>query len=117
MTSVSRIEKSKSNPVRKPKLQKILTNEQVSLYFAQETEKKDVSTGSNQDDIKQKRYANIYFGNMHRTHSYLDLLGLHQIKIALMNGQEFFVPDQTILSVYAGHTIFSIFLYNSQVLE
>ena len=91
MTHIKRFDKKTLG--RKPKPLEILTNEQVSLYFLKETSKKDVNPLSADSKIKQKNYTNEYVGNLHRTYSYLDLLSLHQIEIALKQGQEFYVPD------------------------
>ena len=48
-------------------------------------------------------------GNFYRSYSFMDLLNLVQIRDQLQREEKFFVPDQTLLSVYEGHTIFSIF--------
>ena len=58
-----------------------------------------------------------YEGNIFRTYSYMDLLNLVHIRSALQKEEDFYINDQTIVSVYEGHTIFSIFFYNPHVFE
>ena len=60
--------------------------------------------------IESKYYSKQYTGSLFRTHSYIDLLDLQFIKSALSKGDDFFIDEDTILSTYEGHTIFSIFL-------
>ena len=96
--------------------QRIHTNEQVSLLFAKKI-KKDATTHKVVNNITEKRYVREYEGNFYRTYSFIDLLNLSQIRHFLKKGEEIFVNDQTMLSVYEGHTIFSIFFYNPSVLQ
>ena len=62
-----------------------------------------------------------YEGVLHRTYSFIDLLNLVQIQNIVRRGQEFStipdIPDQTILSVYDGKTIFSIFKDSEKVFD
>ena len=50
-------------------------------------------------------------GSVCRTYDYLNLLDLSNILNALTKEEDFFIDEDTILSVYEGHTIFSIFLH------
>lgn len=56
-----------------------------------------------------KEYEGVFF----RSYSYMDLLNLRHMQNIVNRGQEFSTipdfPDQTILSVYEGQTLFSIF--------
>ena len=47
----------------------------------------------------------------------MDLLDLHYIRHALSNDKDFFIEQDTILSTYEGHTIFSVFLEKLKVFE
>ena len=58
-----------------------------------------------------------YEGNFYRTYSFLDLLNLNRIRQLLNNEEKFYIRTQTILSVYEGHTIFSIYLNYIEVYE
>jgi len=58
-----------------------------------------------------------YNGILYRQHTYLCLLDLQNIKNLLSRNDEFFVDEETYLSTYEGHTIFSIFLQKPQVFE
>ena len=89
----------------------------MSLYFSKGTKKNQIgqifeTKIKNKLGFKIKNYQSLYEGNIHRTYSFIDLLNLVQIRHALKKGEEVFIRDQTMLSVYEGHTIFSIFLYN-----
>ena len=60
--------------------------------------------------VIDKNLIKEYEGNFFRTYSFMDLLNLIHIRNLLRRGQELtIIPDQTILNVYEGHTIFSIF--------
>ena len=69
--------------------------------------KKDTATVIDKEIIKE------YEGAFFRTYSYLDLLNIVHMQNIVSRGQEFSTipdfPDQTILSVYDGRTLFSIF--------
>ena len=56
-------------------------------------------------------------GSVSRTYNYLNLLDLTNMLDALTKEEDFFIDEDTILSVYEGHTIFSIFLHRIQVYE
>ena len=47
----------------------------------------------------------------------MDLLNLVHVRNLLRRSEEFFVPDETMLSVYEGHTFFSIFQYNPEIFD
>ena len=65
----------------------------------------------------QKTMDREYEGNFYRTYSFLDLLNLVHIQNLLKRDEKFYIGDKTMLSVYEGHTIFSIFQFNPQVYE
>ena len=68
--------------------------------------------------VIDKNLVKEYEGNFFRTYSFMDLLNLIHVRNLLRRGQELTtIPDQTILSVYDGHTIFSIFQMNAEVFE
>ena len=98
-----------------------MTNEQVSLYF-QETRMKSKITlmgkeKKNESLVHTKMYTKGYLGSISRTYNYLNLLDLTNILDALTKEEDFFIDEDTILSVYEGHTIFSIFLHRMLVYE
>ena len=88
----------------------------MSLLFAKKI-KKDSTVHKPVNNLIGKAYVREYEGNFYRTYSFIDLLNLSQIKHFLKKGEEIFINDQTMLSVYEGHTIFSIFFYNPSVLQ
>ena len=67
--------------------------------------------------IQDKNISKDYMGSISRTYSFLNLLDLGHIKSSLEKEQDFFIDRKTILSVYEGHTIFSIFLHRISVYE
>ena len=56
-------------------------------------------------------------GNFYRTYTFTDLLTLYHLREQLSKSEQMYIPDQTMLSFYTGHTFFSIFAYNSQVYD
>ena len=78
------------------------------MYFMRRKKKHQITK-----DVKKivdKGLVKEYEGNFYRTYSFIDLLNLIVMRNSLRRGQELRqIPDQTILSVYHGNTIFSIF--------
>ena len=68
-----------------------------------------------------KELVKEYEGVLHKTYSFIDLLNLVHIQNIVRRGLEFStipdIPDQTILSVYDGKTIFSIFKDSEKVFD
>ena len=117
LTQIKNIRNEKSvNDKDFPLPQRVHTNEQVSLLFTKKI-KKDSTVHKVSNNLIGKPYVREYEGIFYRTYSFIDLLNLSQIKHFLKKGEEIFINEQTMLSVYEGHTIFSIFFYNPQVLE
>ena len=54
---------------------------------------------------------------MYRTYSMIDLFDLLYVKEHVSKKEEFYIETSTVLSTYAGHTIFSLFLEHDQVYE
>ena len=72
------------------------------------------------DDEKGIEHKNIvreFEGNFYRTYSFIDLLNMVHVRNLLRRKEKFFIPDEAMLSVYEGHTFFSIFEYNPDVLD
>ena len=67
--------------------------------------------------LKFKTYKKNYTGCLYRTHSFLDLLDLQYVDYCLQNMKELNIQIDTIFATYDGHTIFSLFNYNSEVYE
>ena len=68
--------------------------------------------------IVDKELKVEYQGIFFRTYSFMDLLNLVDVRNSLRRGRELrLIPNQTILSVYDNHTIFSIFQMQSEVFE
>ena len=65
----------------------------------------------------QKNYTIEYSGALNRTYTYLNLLDLEQVRLQLNKEDDFSIDEDTILSTYQGHTIFSIFLQRFEVYE
>ena len=65
----------------------------------------------------QKQYTREFEGNFYRSYSFMDLLNLVQIRNLLRRKEDIFVRDETMLSVYDGHTFFSIFEYNPEIFD
>lgn len=100
-----------------PLLQRIITNEPVSIYFMRRNKATQIRGPSTEEGIAEKHQVKEFEGNYYRTYSFLDLLNLIQARNLVRRGEEFSVGDQTLLSVYEGHTFFSIFQFNPQVFE
>ena len=68
-----------------------------------------------------KELTRWYEGVFFRTYSFLDLLNLAHINNLVKRGKDMStipdIPDKTILSVYDGQTIFSIFKDATPVLD
>ena len=79
--------------------------------------KQDTTGIENEMLVQSKNYSKNYSGSLYRTHSYLDLLDLQFIRSALVKGDDFYINEDTILSTYEGHTIFSIFLEKAKVYD
>ena len=78
------------------------------MYFMRRKKKHQVS--KDEKKIVNKELIKEYEGNFFRTYSFMDLLNLVDVRNSLRRGRELrLIPDQTILSVYDNHTIFSIF--------
>ena len=91
------------------------------MYF-RETRTKRVIGGvfrrSQEDNsLILKNYDKHFSGNIYRTYSFLNLLDLEYVKQSILKDEEFFINDDTILSAYEGHTVFSIFLQKLVVYE
>ena len=54
---------------------------------------------------------------MYRTYSFLNLLKLEKLEEAVIRQEDFFVDQETLMSVYEGHTIFSLFISEAEVFE
>ena len=94
-TSVKNIKNEESiNEKDQPIPSRILTNEQVSLYFSKSICKKPIAIlFKNKSGFKLKNYHREYEGIIHRTYSYIDLLNLVQIRFALKKGEEIYIRD------------------------
>ena len=72
-------------------------------------------------EVMSKELIKEYEGVLHKTYSFMDLLNLVHIQNIVRRGLEFStipdIPDQTILSVYDGKTIFSIFKESEKVFD
>jgi hypothetical protein len=108
----------------------MVTNEQATLYFKeikQENFVMKIKVGgkwANENKLKTllervqtKGYAKTYTGAVYRTYSMIDLFDLLYVKEHVTKREEFYIETSTILSTYAGHTIFSLFLEHDQVYE
>ena len=100
-----------------PLQQRILTNQDVSMYYMRRKEQKQVKLVPDEDGIIQKSVVKQFEGNFYRTYSFLDLLNLVHVRNLLRRREQFFIHDETMLSVYEGHTFFSIFENNPEVFE
>ena len=58
-----------------------------------------------------------YEGNFYRTYSLVELLSLVHIRHQLKQEEKFYIEDQTMVSTYQGHTVFSIFQFCPQVYD
>ena len=54
---------------------------------------------------------------IYRTQTYIDLLDLQYIQEAVKDEEDFYIEQNTILSTYYGHTIFSIFIESFKVYQ
>ena len=54
---------------------------------------------------------------MYRTHSYLNLLKLEKIEESLARYEDFTIDHETIMSIYEGHTIFSLFIDKAEIFQ
>ena len=69
------------------------------------------------EKVQTKPYAKTYTGAVYRTYSMIDLFDLLYVKEHVSKKEEFYIETSTVLSTYAGHTIFSLFLEHDQVYE
>ena len=77
--------------------------------------KKEYFNANNEESFfVNKRRRTIYSGYIFRTHSYLNLLDLKWINDNRDSG-ELNIMLETILSTFAGHNLFSIFLDSVKV--
>ena len=68
------------------------------------------------DDLFTSReLKNEFTGTVYKTYSFLSLLQLEKLNEAIAKQEELFIDQDTILSVYEGHTIFSLFLSKDTV--
>lgn len=70
---------------------------------------KQVKTKEDEPGTIQKMMEKEFEGNLYRTYTFMDLLSLVHIRSKLKREEKLFIKDHTILNVYQGHTIFSIF--------
>ena len=60
--------------------------------------------------IVSKNYSKTYTGSLYQTHTLIDLLDLKLAQMQLDIAEDCYFELDTILSTYAGHTIFSLFI-------
>ena len=64
----------------------------------------------------EKQYLDEFAGTIYKTHSFLNLLQLEKIEEAIDKQKNFSIDIETLLSVYEGHTIFSLPLNKEEIL-
>ena len=65
-----------------------------------------------------EKKGNVVYGTIGMSHSLMDIIALKEIQRILSQGDELseaHLPHQAILSMYAGHTIFSLFYDKERV--
>ena len=87
------------------------------MYFMRRKRATPIRIKNAEIGIVEKLYIREFEGNFYRTYSFMDLLHLVHVRNLLRRSEEFFVPEETMLSVYEGHTFFSIFQYNPEIFD
>ena len=85
------------------------------MYFKERKILKKVVAGT--DSFIKKNYVKEYEGTFYRTHSFLELLNLLHTRNQLKRNEKIFIADETLLSIYEGHSFFSIFMFNAEVFD
>ena len=90
----------------------------MTLYFEEHCENTLLVLGLTNEKYQiPKSYHRRCSSCLFRTYSYLNLLDLAYIKTSLDKEEDYFIEEDTILSTYKGHTMFSIFLQKFEVYE
>ena len=114
----SRLKKDEDGMQDYPLLQRVNTNQKVTMYYMRRKKATQVKFKSDGEGLEVKKpYVREFEGNFYRSYSFMDLLNLVHVRNLLRRREEFFIPDETMLSVYEGHTFFSIFEYNPEVYD
>ena len=84
-------------------------NQQASLYYFKEMK--------NENGIKTNKYIDLVM----RTYSHKNLLTLYYIILFMDDGSSFNLDDETLTSIFDGHSVFSIFeandIFYQQILD
>ena len=63
-----------------PLIQRVITNEQVTIYFMRRKRSSPITALNRETSIKVKNTVKEFEGNYYRTYSFLDLLNLIQVR-------------------------------------
>ena len=98
--------------IDRPVKQRIIANQEVTMYFMQSKKYHEVRKKLKTQKNFEIELDLTYDGNFYRTYTYMDLLNLSQIRDQIANEENYFVEEEAMVSVYSGHTFFSIFAYS-----